>query len=377
MEVFFIDPQSYYNLAIYDKSLISNYDSDSHVTFICSSMYNEGDIKGTTIIPLFKYNDKKGVHKYSSYLLSIIKIVSLILKQKPDIIHIQWFKFPVVEYLLYAILKKFRGFKLVFTAHNILPHNTGTKYISIYKKIYGITDAIIVHDKGTKSELSKLIEVDLDKIHVIRHGVLKYTVNDALLEKEIEEIKEKYKKKDNIILFSVIGNQTKYKGTDVLLDAWMSNSRIRNNDKCSLLIAGRSKDLNFSSLDNERNIYVENDFISDERLIAILKVSDVLLLPYKKISQSGVLLSAVEYGTPFLVTNVGGLSEPLSFGDVGWVIESCKDDLISNILTYLIDNPQLVFSKRNNSLEWEKVRKEYEWASIGKKTSTLYRSLIK
>ena len=50
--------------------------------------------------------------------------------------------------------------------------------------------------------------------------------------------------------------------------------------------------------------------------------SDVLLLPYKEISQSGVLLSGLKYKKTFIVSNVGGLTQPFNLGKVGWVLEN-------------------------------------------------------
>ena len=376
MKVFFVDPQSYLNLAVYDKSLLSELGENIDVYFLCSSQYDGGEINGVVIKPLFFYNKKKGIKKILSYVFSLLKLVRLVVVERPDVIHIQWLKIEHLDYWLYRFIRRFFKTKLVFTAHNILPHNSGRRFFNIYKKFYSLVDAIIVHDKTSKDDLSSEIHVDEGKIYVIRHGILSYKTDEELIQKEKADLTKRYHLDDSKLLLSVVGFQNKYKGTDVLLKVWSSNEMLKNNRDCCLLIAGRCKELDFlNDISDCQNIFVEDAFISTERLVAILQMTDVLLLPYIKISQSGVLLTAIEYGTPFLVTNVGGLSEPLQYGNVGWEIPQCDEELLCNALIRLVSNHKDVKEKRSDEQGWNNVREAYSWVQIGEKTTELYKVL--
>lgn len=377
MKIFFVDPQSYLNLAVYDKSLLANVCKIYEVTFLCSTQYDGGEISGVNVRPVFSYNKKKGIRKILSYIFSLLKIAKYTVAERPDIVHIQWLKIESVDYWIYRTIKAVIKSKIVFTAHNILPHNTGNAYLRIYKKFYHLVDAIIVHDENSKNELSTKLEINENKISVIRHGILNYKVNEEQIEAEIKDLQQRYHLNDSKLLLSVVGFQNKYKGTDVLLKAWTKSVETNNNNDYCLLIAGRCRELDFlNDISQCKNIYVEDEFISTERLIAILKLTDALLLPYKRISQSGVLLTAIEYGTPFLVTNVGGLSEPLAYGDVGWMIPECEEELLVDFLNNILPDHSAIKAKRSNSNGWDKVRAAYSWDAIGNKTSELYESLV-
>ena len=56
---------------------------------------------------------------------------------------------------------------------------------------------------------------------------------------------------------------------------------------------------------------VLDKFLSDNEFNDLIEKSDVLIFPYRKISQSGVLLTALAHRKPVLVSRVGGLTQPL------------------------------------------------------------------
>lgn len=376
MTLFYIDPQSFYNLAVYDKSLLSNIQGRPSIHYFCSSEYDAGELEGIVSYTIFRYNKKKHLFKIISYCYSLLCILRFSMRLKPDIIHIQWFKIPHVDYLVYKYIRKRTKASLVFTAHNILPHNTGEKYVGIYSKIYNIVDAIIVHDQKTKGELIEKFGLPADKITIIRHGLIKYNVERSAVEKEIDAVKAKYQINEEKLLLCAPGKQSYYKGSDVLLKAWTSSEILTKASNACLLVAGKCGGVDITLASNVDNIYFEDRFLSDERFEALLEMSDVLVLPYRKISQSGVLLSAIFTETPFLVTDIGGLSEPLMYGDVGWRIAECKEELIAGILEDLINNPSQVRLKKQDKAQWAKVKAEYKWEKIGAKTTTLYQSLL-
>lgn len=368
--IFFIDPQSEGSLALYDYFLISNVALENKV-FICNVKYDGPSIDNTRFYRYFDYLGKRRLHKGLSYFYSLLKLSFLILRTRPSIIHIQWFRLERVELLLYKALKFFCGFKLVYTAHNVLPHSSGLTRVDIYKRLYDLADAIIVHSKNTRPDIEAL-GVDGKKIHVIRHGILTNISNGIL---DTFSFREKYGLGDKII-FSISGVQNAYKGTDILIKAWASSPLLYNSDKCVLVIMGKNAGINYDGVSSFSNVIIINRFFSEEEQRSLFDATDVLLLPYVQISQSGVLLSALPYRIPLLVSNIGGLSETLDEADLGWIIEAGNVDELANKLIYLVQNHEEIKRIKNNKTEWEKILNYYSWEEIGSKTKELYVSLV-
>lgn len=378
MTILYIDPQSYGNLEIYDNSLLKELPKDNIVLFACSSLLKKSLPENNIItIPLFHYNKKRGIIKVLSYLKSLFKVLLLIRKQRPSLIHVQWLRLLPIDSWLYLYVKKRFNIKIVFTAHNLLPHDSGEKYRKSYQKFYKQIDAVIVHESNSKKELIEKFGIEPNKISVIKHGVLTFNLDEEKVAKEEKEIIGENAIETQQLVFSSLGLQAYYKGTDALINVWNNCPQLHDNPNCKLIIAGRRGSmLDYSVLKSFKNVVVEDKYLSDERLIAYLRITNVILLPYRVISQSGVLLSAIGTKTPFLVTDVGGLAEPLAIADVGWKIEECDELKLKVALINLIESPQEVLDKKNNSdSAWELVQREYSWKEIGQKTHNLYCSL--
>ena len=61
-----------------------------------------------------------------------------------------------------------------------------------------------------------------------------------------------------------------------------------------------------------RGVTVENRWVPETEIGALLAWSDALILPYREASQSGVAAAALAAGRPVIATCVGGLREQLS-----------------------------------------------------------------
>ena len=153
MNIFFIDPQSYNNLAIYDYNILK-YNDKFNITFFGNSQYSYKPLKTSKFSPIFKYSNKIGkIIKLLSYSISIFIIFIQILKKKPQLIHIEWIKTWEIDYTYLKILKLITKTKILYTAHNILPHESGNKLFDKYHKLYHLVDHIITHTYSSKEEL--------------------------------------------------------------------------------------------------------------------------------------------------------------------------------------------------------------------------------
>lgn len=359
---------SYNNLSIYDRSLLNNVKNIEKI-YLCNTKLEFENFEKTIIKKIYNYSDKKGILKILSYVWSQLLFLLFFFKNNIDLIHVQWIKLPYFDYFLYKTLKKILKVKIIFTAHNILPHDTGLKYKNIYKRIYTIADKIIVHSLKTKEEIVNEFEISEDKIKVIHHGLL------DIKKDSVGEEKLNIRKGDEKI-YSFIGYLNEYKGIDFLVDAWKESEILKNNKGIRLIIAGKGN-VDFKGIEEIENVTIINRFLEDFELDSIIKETDLFILPYRKISQSGVLLSILNERKPILVSGEGGLTDPFEFGKVGWIMEEKSSKNLKACLEKIsFASNELEAIKKNDDI-WQKIADNYDWQKIGEKTEKLYEEVIK
>lgn len=359
---------SYGNLALYDYGLLNGIDDSVDASYLCSTNYNYKPLSQIKVYPLFKYHEKKGLCKIFSYVYSLIRTLLLILQEKPGAIHIQWCKVPYVDFIFMKLLRIFSPkTKIIYTAHNVLPHSLKKGDVYIYTKLYSEVDYLITHTERSKDELVALCPTADEKLNVIPHGLIAYDTDEVEVDQIITDLVLEHDLKDKTV-FLAIGRQHKSKGVDILINSW--NKVCGNDEDSTLIIAGINNE--YEELCTSSNILTFSKYLSNEEFNAFLKISSVIVLPYRKVSQSGVLLSAIEMEKPLIVSNVGGLRDPFTFGNIGWVFDIHRLEEFDLILE-IIKNEKSVLTKiENNKIEWEKVKKEYTWDTIQEKTVSLY-----
>lgn len=367
----YIDPQSYQNLATYDYNLLSHLEGQVH--YLCSCYYDYYPLPShVQQHRLFRYNNLQSrLSKAVSYILSYLCIFFLLIWWRPQVIHLQWIRIPFFDIALMKIVKLLTGSRLIFTAHNILPHDTGNRHYAAYHQLYRLADAIIVHSQATKHHLLSVFDIEAKKVAVIEHGLLKPTYNPDMLTAEEPQYEKKYKLSGKTV-FSALGYQYYYKGVDVLAEVWATTPELCENDNCILLLVGRNRGVDLSIANGIKNIIVDDRIISNEEFFFLLSHTDVYLLPYRDISQSGVLMTLISTGTPFLVTDVGGLTEPLKLANVGWQMPHLSTDILRKRLLWLMNHPDSISDAKHNEEGWHLLRQHYDWGRIGKQVLNLY-----
>lgn len=379
---FYINPMSYSNLAVYDYNLLSNIVlNDGHIYYIGNELYDAKQFNDEkiTFLPYFSYSNKKSVAKVLSYMFSLLKIARLLSKVKPDVVHIQWIRLWQVDYLfLKYILGK--GINVVYTAHNFLPHVQKKKDRLHYKKYYELVGHIIVHSNNTKKQLMDEFHILESKVSVIPHGML--DLSQSLNKEKVKRLKSdlirKYELKDKVV-FAALGMQDYYKGSDLILNTW--SNAMGNEKDAFLFVCGKCSDrvkdvVEATGVEAMSNVYLELDKIGSEFFLALLQVSDVLLLPYRAISQSGVLLSAINERLPFIVSNAGGLSDPLKIADVGWMINEVTELSLEKAMKFVLKNRDEL-EKKKYTPDWFVLQDFYSWGKIGIETGRLYDRMLK
>ena len=97
------------------------------------------------------------------------------------------------------------------------------------------------------------------------------------------------------------------------------------------------------------------------QLLRSLKQACYRPSPYRNATQSGVSQIAYHFGTPMIITNVGGLSELVPHGEAGWVCEPTSESLAAALVSMY--EPNRLDHIRNSLKE---LKRQFSWTSMVK-----------
>ena len=107
------------------------------------------------------------------YARAVKRIVSVIMEVKPSVIHVQTMNTARKDWFLF-LLASISGFRIVLTAHNIMPHEAFEQKAFFMKQAFGIiyncVSRIIVHSEYSRNKLTGMFGIAPRKIYVIAHG---------------------------------------------------------------------------------------------------------------------------------------------------------------------------------------------------------------
>jgi len=320
-------------------------------------------------------NKYKKIIKYYNYLLHLYRLIR---KEKYDVIHFQYFRRFRIE-SLYFLLLKLIGIKLVHTVHDVTPLNEKKIDHFFSLMVYKTADILFVHSNSNKRALAQQIKLDEKKIQVVPHGDFDNYIPDIIVTKSVARKFFNLSQEHNVILF--FGAIKEYKGLDILLNSLSRASEKVNN--LTLIIAGmpdplelklKYKDI-IAKLPKETNVIFHDEFIADAEVEKYFIASDVVALPYRRISHSGVLHLAYSFGRPVIATNVGDFEEIIEEGKSGFVLSSNNPESLSEKIIQ-------AFSDR---LSLEKMGKysrhlsetKYSWKNSAELMKPIYEKMIK
>lgn len=167
-----------------------------------------------------------------------------------------------------------------------------------------------------------------------------------------------------------------YKGLDILLDAWALLKAEGKTEGRKLLVVGEvygdgtKYTEQIARLGLEDDVVMHTDFVPDERIGEWFSVADMVALPYKSATQSGVTQVAYAFGVPMVVTKVGGLEEIVPNDVVGLLAEVSARSVADAIAkAYEGDN----LSRYREGIVRERAR--FSWEATADKIEELYQGL--
>lgn len=302
-------------------------------------------------------------------------VISTALEER-KVIHLHLFHVGTLPFMN-VLLARLLGRKLVITAHDVESFVSSLEVPFISRMAYRLAHRVIAHNNISSDELKVRLHVPDDKIAVIPHGNYLHALR-TMPPVDIAKAKFGIPAHAKVLLF--FGQIKDVKGLDLLLKAMPFV--LQHQPDAVLLIAGKPWKTDFSvyqakidELGINHACITHIKFIADDEVPLYYAAADLVVLPYLRIYQSGVLLMAMSYGKTVLVSNIPGMLEVVQDQETGFVFHSGNvDDLAQRICTIFTDQPIMKsVAKRGYKL----MKDKYDWAVIGNKTKDIYASLYK
>lgn len=253
---------------------------------------------------------------------------------------------------------------ITHTLHEIGSHFEGKNQDVLVDSIVCNSGKVILHSKSLQERLKATDVNNKTKSIVIPFGMFETTL---LYEEEVELPFEISNKNVTLLFYGYI---SPYKGVDILEEA----CRIMNNKgiKYNIIIAGSGYNPSIDYFCNMPNAFVINRFLSSNEIIKLHRISDVVVMPYKSASQSGIIPTSFLLGCPVIGTRVGAIPEVLSDGYNGLLCEPNNPQVLADLIEQYICNPELRAKLKYGVQTFGKGDK-YDWNIIAEQTEKFLR----
>jgi len=220
------------------------------------------------------------------------------------ILHLHFFTVAPAEYLMVALFRRLGG-GVVFTAHDVVPFDANQATRPWIGRVYSLADRIIVHAEQNARELSDVFGCSDAQVRVVPHGNYLPFVGKPVAREEARR-KLALERFGKLILF--FGSIKRVKGLDTLLAAMPEILRVHPD--ATLVIAGRVWKDDFAAYEKlicqlgvGDRVEARLRFRPEDEAALSFQAADVVVLPYRKIYQSGVLLMAMSFGCAGVATH--------------------------------------------------------------------------
>ncbi|KAA6458308.1 glycosyltransferase family 4 protein [Acidobacteria bacterium AB60] len=326
-----------------------------------------------------KWNLPKSLRRVLKLIEGVVNMLAWMWRfrrSRPSIVHIQFlpllpWRLPVEMWFLRYCRRL--GIRLVYTVHDALPHDTGERYKSIYRRLYQSVDRLICHSDAVRNVLEAEFFVPADRICVIPHGPFFYDC----AAREVQSLRQRLAPNGECLVLWQ-GLIFPYKGIDFLLDSWgkVQDSRIN----ARLVIAGTGNSEYLAEIKARasrpeiiQSVHCEFRFLPLEELIALYQACDIVVYPYKAITTSGALMTGITQGKPIIATRLPAFSEALRDGENAILVDYGDTHTMAEKIVSLVNSPA------SRALYGTAVRRlslgESAWRDIAVKTLACYRSL--
>ena len=312
--------------------------------------------------------------KAAEYPLDWLLALPRVARRRPDVVHVQWSVQPTLDLLLWRVLRRL-GITLVYTAHNLVPHHAGTTDATRYGQLYRAADALVVHSEHSARALHTTWGAHADRIAVVPHGPL--LESQPPIERAAARQQLGLPQDVELVLFA--GLIEPYKGLADLIAAFGTLTARRPHAR--LVVAGKPNQpfaayqQQLAALGLLDRATLDLRFLPEPILAAYLCAIDVVALPYRATTSSGLLFAARRFARPVVATDVGDLGEIILDGETGLLVPPENPARLGAAVERLLADPAL--AARLGAAGQRAALGPESWAEAAHRTVALYHRLVR
>ena len=318
--------------------------------------------------------------------------------QKAAILHVHWeehclrkartaveAKHLSADFLQGLSAAKSKGIKIVWTIHNITPHEL--EYVEVFlelrKKLADIAERILVHNLQSISELRKQGVNCLEKFFLLPHP--SYIGIYPELEANLATISDKtssdrtYRNSPSSANtgFLAFGMVRRYKNLEFLLDVLNESPQILETTSLRVMGSVFKDDPYGDELQSKyghlAGLTLSFERVPDEALGDMFASASCLILPYKRFLTSGAALLGITAGVPIVAPDCAQMRELLPPQNHEYLFQPGNADSLKTCLVKLRDLSQEETGTLKNACR--KRAEQYHPSKISTKLGQLYDSL--
>lgn len=310
------------------------------------------------------------------------ELLALLLAQGPRILHLHFFDeltqrperaqtaIRSLAFLGLLTLLRQRGVRLIWTAHNLEPHELYHHDWAerVYRRVARWSDATIAHSQAAK----RLVE---QRYHPRRCVVIPQGHYIGLYgpcqEQATSRIKLGLPVGERVTL--CFGTLRPYKHIEGLIEAFAA---LPQATRGILLIAGAAKERAYAEQIRQcaagvPGVRVDLRFVPDSELPAYFAAADVVALPYRRMLTSAILLMAMSYARPLIAPAFEPVSELITEGHEGFLFTPGDPAALTAALGRALAHPDLDALGRQAIA----TARRFDWRSSAQQLAELYQSL--
>ena len=255
-------------------------------------------------------------------MINTIRLLQAVRSGTYDVVHVQWVP---LDQRTDAFMRQLRkacdrsGTTLVVTAHNAMPHDDPDGDPKVVRSNLDLADVVVAQTDHVVRELVDQVGVETPAT-LIPHPPLFVDQDPPSRSEAVDRLRTR-----DVPTVLFLGLMRTYKGIDLLADAWpLVKVAI---PEARLLVVGKIHDAaarpDIERLRALHGVDVVDRYVSVARMVDLHAISDVVVFPYRRISQSGALMTAIGLGRPTVITPIAGLLEQVE----GLTSTTVADDL--------------------------------------------------
>ena len=249
-------------------------------------------------------------HRAGVWLGGATAVLRTARELRPNVVH---FQHAINRRLDHRLLQRVgRRAALVWTAHDVLPHEGTQRDKQRFARIYRSVDAVVTLSEPAADAVRELCGVEA--------SVLEHPVDETIAPLERDKAREALGLPPDERLFGALGFIREYKGYDLLADIWETLGE----NAPRLLVMGEvhssAEQLVIERLSRSVKVELRLGFASESTLRLAVSACDALLLPYAAGSDSGVLHLGRALETPVIASDAVQLAASVHATQSGFVL---------------------------------------------------------